>query len=191
MPFVQHGPQDYQCPVCGHIERDVRADWREVPEERRLYKGQEEKMPVYCPACRATAPLKTVVLVGTAEPIQVREERRVEMVWLPVPTANDLTSGGTGLHVDLGDAAPRRFDSFREMHRYEQESLKRAAGGDGSPQVFRALHQSRQNMREHTLTGSAFERNRQIPHDQIGKSRGKHLGRGVMSRSEAERHGTP
>lgn len=169
---VTHGAQDYRCPECSAVRENVRATWAPVPESIRTYKGEEYKKPVYCTACLTD------------------RNRYVEMDWQPQRAAHDLLTGGTGLQVDI-DGTLHTFSSAHEMHRFAAESQRIAANEEGkSPVNFRALHQNRQNMGQNTLAGSSFERSRQIPHEEIGKtSRGRHISRGVMTREEAERRG--
>lgn len=166
MSAVQHGAQDYRCPECGHLRLDHRADWVPVHESLALYKGEEEKCWVICPAC---AP------------------RIVKMDWFPRRAQHDLLTGGTGLDIDI-DGVVHRFSSTHEMRQFESESQRRAANGEGQAFSFRALSQNKGNMDRNTLSGSQFEKNTQIPHAELGRtSRDRPMGRGVVSREQAER----
>lgn len=168
-PRFKHSAQDYLCPECGATREDVCAIWSPVPDELRAYKGEEYKEPVYCTACLTA------------------NNRYVAMDWAPKRAQNDLTTGGTGLEIDI-DGTTHRFDSYREMHQFARESQRRADGGDGTPVNFRALHQNRGNMERHTLSGTPYERDKQIPYADIGRTvQGRKIGRGVLSRKEAER----
>lgn len=166
---VTHGAQDYRCPICQFERLDVRALFVEVEEHRRLYKGQEDKMPVWCHLC---------IQVGRGN---------VAMEWLPRRASHDLLTGGTGIRVSL-DGVEHNFSSAHEMRTFAAESQKRAANGEGAAMSFRALEQNHSNMDRNTLAGSQFETNTQVPHDQIGRtSRERKIGRGVLSREQAER----
>lgn len=176
--FVQHGPQDYLCPACGHIEFDVRADWVPVPESERLYKGQERKLPYYCLACYNDG----------------RTAKQV-MDWLPSRAANDLLTGGTGLAIQIGDEV-KVFSSAHEMRSFAAESQRRARNGEGVPISFRVLEQNRGNMDRNTLSNSEFEKNRQIPHADILAARtglnrdrrGQAIERRRLTETEARRY---
>lgn len=160
---VQHGAQDYRCPTCGHEECDIRAEWVLVPEHARQYKGEEQKSFVVCTRCMVT------------------------MDWIPRRAQHDLLTGGEGRSVEI-DGTVHTFSSAHEMRRFESESQKRAASGEGQAYSFRALSQNRGNMDRNSLKGSAFVKNEQIPHEQLGKTeRGRKIGRGVLSPEQAER----
>lgn len=165
---VTHGAQDYACPRCGAERHDVRALFYPVPEERRRYKGEEAKVPILCAVC-------------------LDEGLGIVMDWIPRRAQHDLLTGGTGLSVDI-DGQVHTFSSTHEMRQFESESQRRAANGEGQAFSFRALSQNRGNMDRNTLSGSTFEKNTQVPHDQLGKtSRDRKIGRGVLTREQAER----
>lgn len=169
MGVVTHGAQDYRCPQCGHEEYDVRAYYGPVREEEQAYKGEEYKFPILCPPCSAEFGLG------------------IAMDWIPRRAQHDLLTGGTGLSVDI-DGQVHTFSSTHEMRQFESESQKRAASGEGQAFSFRALSQNRGNMDRNTLSGSQFEKNTQIPHADLGKtSRDRKIGRGVLTREQAER----
>lgn len=163
-----HGAQDYRCPRCGHEVFDLRAEFEPVPEALRRYKGEEYKLPVLCVCC-------------------VQEGLGVVLEWIPRRAQHDLLTGGTGLSVDI-DGQVYTFSSTHEMRQFESESQRRAANGEGQAFSFRALSQNRGNMDRNTLSGSQFEKNTQIPHADLGKtSRDRKIGRGVLTREQAER----
>ena len=172
---MEHGAQDYRCPQCGHVEYDVKVRWFDTTEEQRLYKGEQYKVVPLCPLC---------IRAGVTDLVGVPY---VEMDWLPRRVSHDLLPGGEGSEVDI-DGTVHKFSSAHEMHRFEAESQKRAASGDGQAFSFRALHQNRGNMDQNTLKDSSLVRNRQTPHADLGRtSAGRHIGRGVMTSEQAER----
>lgn len=136
------GQSLWVCPACGNREYRP-ARYVPVPEERRLYKGQEERLPEYCPHHHT-------------------EEQGFtqEMVWTPESSAHDLL--GESFIVDL-DGVQTKLSSLHELRALENLSLRKAANGDGSPSIFRRFSQDHSNRDVNALRGSHLEKNRQIP----------------------------
>lgn len=140
------GRLDYRCTTCDMIHRDLQADFVEVPEETRLYKGEHEKLPVRCPVC------------GTA------------MDTLPPKTHNDLLS--EFMEIDLVGDGPKRYSSLREVRAVEAATLKAARNKEGIPMIVRGFSQDHSNMSVNTLHGSEFEKGRsQRPDMRTSKGR--------------------
>lgn len=137
------GVSRYVCPECGC--EDLRAGtWTEVPEERRLYRGQEERAPEYCGAM----PGPDATWLGLCRGI---------MVWTPESAATDLLR--EDFVVDLGDG-PRRISSLTELRAIERDSEQRHRDGEGAIHIFRDLSQNSSNRHVNTLSGSSYEKNK-------------------------------
>lgn len=151
---IGKGMSEYTCPACGN--KQLRAGrFIPVPEERRDYRGQEERLPEIC-AC------------------MVRDEGRDTysscrgiMVWTPTAASNDLL--GEHFIIDIGEG-PQKISSMRELRTIEANSLRKAANGEGAAHIFRGFSQNRSNRDVNTLKGSYLETNKQIPVDRRTKS---------------------
>lgn len=141
------GVSRYVCPVCGCV--DLRAGtFSEVPEERRVYRGQEERAPEVC------GKVDHYAEVGLPKP---SDHCQGIMVWTPESSATDLLR--EDFIVDLGDG-PRRISSLTELRAIERDSEQRHKDGRGAIHIFRDLSQNSSNRHVNTLSGSSYEKNK-------------------------------
>ncbi len=103
---------------------------------------------------------------------------------------HDLLTGGTGLDVlnAKGDGEVR-ISSLSELRTIENESLRRARNGDGSPMVFRGFSQNKSNRHVNSLAGSSLERNKseRIDPRQMKTTQGRPITAQVIPESRAPR----
>jgi hypothetical protein len=131
--------QRFLCPRCGFIGEV----WYPMPE----YSPAHQRLTAYppCPNCAIEFPA----------PVSQ------ELTPYPERMTHDLLTGGTGLDVlnATGDAEVR-ISSLSEIRTIENESLRRARNGDGSPMVFRGFSQNRSNRHVNTFSGTPLETNK-------------------------------
>lgn len=149
---VGKGMAEYSCPVCGN--KELRAGvFVPVPEERRAYKGQEERLPEIC---------GRAVVAG-----EYTSTCDHPMVWTPTQSATDLL--GEHFVIDIGEG-PQKISSLSELRTIESNSLRRAANGEGAAHIFRGFSQNRSNRDVNTLKGSSLETGRPVPVERRTKS---------------------
>jgi hypothetical protein len=160
--------QRFRCPRCGLVD----TFWYAAP----AYDADHNRLSPWprCPVCTLDD-----ALMGDAA------ELPPELEPFPCTLNHDLLTGGTGLTVlsPTGDAEVT-VSSLSEIRTIENESLRRARNGDGSPIVFRGFSQRRQNMDRNTLAGTEFEKNRSVKIERPTTVRGLPIIPRVLSESE-------
>lgn len=142
-----HGRSLWVCPACGNREYRS-ARYVPVPEERRAFKGQEERLAEICgKALQTDPPISNATCAAL-------------MVWTPESAAHDLL--GESFTVDL-DGKQIKLSSLHELRTLENLSLRKTANGDGSPSVFRQFSQDRSNRDVNVFKGTSYEKSKQIP----------------------------
>lgn len=143
--------QNFLCPRCGYEG----IQYYPLPQ----YDHQHNRIDEYpsCPACAR---------------IRVGPHHTMEVLMIPKPTTmnHDLLTGGLGLTVPSASGGEVQVSSLSEIRTIENESLRRARNGDGTPLVFRGFAQNRSNMQTNTLAGSSFETNKQLPYSRRTQS---------------------
>jgi hypothetical protein len=160
--------QRFLCPRC----KFVGVLWYPPPQ----YDDQHNRLSPYpdCPECAIDLPA----------PI------RTELTVYPDRLQHDLLTGGTGLTVlsSTGDAEVT-VSSLSEIRQIENESLRRARNGDGSPVVFRGFSQNRSNRHVNSLSGTEFEKNKseRIDPRQMKTTQGRPITAAAIPESQAPR----
>jgi hypothetical protein len=139
-----------RCPLCG-CEQIRTPIWIPVPEERRLYKGQEERLPQIC----STVPTDPDVYAGICRGQLETVLGGVANDLLPNDFVVDLETLGMG-------RGHQRISSLSEIRTIERESEKRHRNGEGQIVAWRDLSMNRNNRERNTFEGSSY---------QTGKSR--------------------
>jgi hypothetical protein len=160
--------QRFLCSRCGFVG-DI---WYPMPE----YSPSHQRLTAYppCPRCAIEFPA----------PISQ------ELTPYPDRMQHDLLTGGTGLDVlnATGDGEVR-VSSLSEIRTIENESLRRARNGDGTPVVFRGFSQNRSNRHVNSLAGTEFEKNKseRIDPRQMKTTQGRPITAAVIPESQAPR----
>jgi hypothetical protein len=146
--------QRFRCPVCHWVGQ--------VFYTAPAYDAAHNRITPWprCPECRLD--LVTAAAQGGTPLVddQGRWTDAPELEPFPCTMQHDLLTGGTGLSVTGIDGAETTVSSLSEIRTIENESLRRAKNGDGSPIVFRGFSQNRTNKDKNTLAGSEFQRNK-------------------------------
>jgi hypothetical protein len=139
-----------RCPLCG--SEQVRTPvWVNVPEETRLYTGQQERLPEICTTVPQDPDAYAGLCRGELEVILQGQATDL----LPGDFIVDLETIGRG----KGHA---RISSLSEIRSIERESEKKHRNGEGQIIAWRDLSMNRNNRERNTFEGSSY---------QTGKSR--------------------
>lgn len=143
---LKYGPKLMKCPRC-EVESYHTRDWN--PVATPSYKNEEVATPILC---REIVNVHYFCL-GV-----------LEIVWgsnidlLPDSFEIDMEMFGDG-----SDKRKVRVHSLQELRTIENESLRRAANGEGKPLIWRDLSQDRSNRDVHTLRNTPHETGRSKP----------------------------
>ncbi len=135
--------QRFRCPRCGFVD----TFWYPTP----VYDINHNRISSWpcCPHCTLDDQL-----------MASDYELPPQMEAFPETMQHDLLTGGTGLTVQSADGGDVTVSSLREIRTIENESLRRARNGDGSPIVFRGFSQNRSNRHVNSFSGSSLEKNK-------------------------------
>lgn len=144
---LKYGPKLMRCPVCEREQYRTR-NWEPAPNP--TYPSEEIASPEVCGQplmnCMQTCPGLLEIVWGA----------NIDL--LPDDFEIDMEMFGDG-----SDKRKVRVHSLQELRKIENESLRRAANGDGKPLIWRDLSQDRSNKDVHTLRDTAYELGRAKP----------------------------